>query len=148
MMFRVPGLTQPGQVCERTVTLLDVYPTLAELAGLPKPSHLDGHSLVPLLKDSKAPWNFAALSAYQSNMSVRTDDYRLIRYKDGTTELYDKAKDPHEWVNRANNPEYAETLRKLDALLPAQEAMAPSVDEKGKREDKPRRKSKAAVKKE
>jgi arylsulfatase A-like enzyme len=152
MMFRVPGLTKPGQVCERTVTLLDVFPTLVELAGLPKPSHLDGHSLVPLLKDSRAPWSFAALSAYQSNMSVRTDEYRLIRYKDGTTELYDETKDPHEWVNRANKPEYAEMQRTLAALLPAQEAMAPSVDEKGssagKREDKSAKKNNAAAKEE
>jgi arylsulfatase A-like enzyme len=152
MMFRVPGLTKPGHVCERTVTLLDLYPTLVELAGLPKPSHLDGHSLVPLLKDAHAPWSFAALSAYQSNMSVRTDEFRLIRYKDGTIELYDKAKDPQEWVNQANKPEYAETQRKLASLLPAQEAMAPSVDEKGNgagnREDQSTKKNKAAAKEE
>ncbi len=130
MMFRVPGLTRPHQVCNRIVSLMDVYPTLVELAGLPAPSRNDGHSLVPLLKDCKTPWNFPALSAYQSNMSVRTDGYRLIRYKDGTTEFYDEAKDPHEWTNQTKNPEYAEMQRKLAAFLPAQEAMAPSVDDK------------------
>jgi hypothetical protein len=84
---------------------------------------------VPLLKDCNAPWDFPALSAYQSNMSVRTDGYRLIRYKDGTTEFYDEAKDPHEWTNQTKNPEYAEMQRKLAAMLPAQAAMAPSVDD-------------------
>jgi arylsulfatase A-like enzyme len=128
MMFRVPGLTKPGQVCKRTVTLLDLYPTLVELAGLPKPNHLDGRSVVPLLKNPNAPWSHAALSAYQEHMSVRTEDYRLIRYKDGTIELYDKSKDPHEWVNVANRPEYVEIQQKLVSLLPAQEAMAPSVE--------------------
>jgi choline-sulfatase len=108
---------------------MDVYPTLVELAGLPQSSHQDGHSLVPLLKDCNAPWDFPALSAYQSNMSVRTDGYRLIRYKDGTTEFYDEAKDPHEWTNQTKNPEYAEMQRKLAAFLPAQAAMAPSVDD-------------------
>jgi arylsulfatase A-like enzyme len=126
----VPGLTKPHQVCNRIVSLMDVYPTLAEVAGLPAPSRNDGRSLVPLLKDCDAPWDFPALSAYQSNMSVRTDGYRLIRYKDGTTEFYDEAKDPHEWTNQTNNPEYAEMQRKLAAFLPAQEAMAPSVDDK------------------
>ena len=129
MMFRVPGVTRPHQVCNRVVSLMDVYPTLVELAGLPRPSRIDGNSLVPLLKDCNAPWNFPALSAYQSNMTVRTDGYRLIRYKDGTTELYDEAKDPHEWTNQSKNPEFAETQRKLAMFLPAQNAMAPSVDE-------------------
>ena len=96
--------------------------------GCPNQAALNGRSLVPLLKDCNAPWDFPALSAYQSNMSVRTDGYRLIRYKDGTTEFYDEAKDPHEWTNQTNNPEYAETQRKLAAFLPAQAAMAPPRD--------------------
>ena len=129
MMFRVPGMTKPHQVCNRIVSLMDVYPTLVELAGLPKSSHQDGHSLVPLLKDCNTPWNYPALSAYQSNMAVRTDGYRLIRYKDGTTEFYDEAKDPHEWTNQTKNPEYVEIKCKLASLLPAQAAMAPSVDD-------------------
>ena len=129
MMFRVPGLTKPHLVCNRIVSLMDVYPTLVELAGLPKSSHQDGHSLVPLLKDCNTPWNYPALSAYQSNMAVRTDGYRLIRYKDGTTEFYDEAKDPHEWTNQTKNPEYVEIKCKLASLLPAQAAMAPSVDD-------------------
>lgn len=141
MMFRVPGLTRPHQVCKRIVSLMDVYPTLVELAGLPQASHQDGRSLVPLLKDCNAPWDFPALSAYQSNMSVRTDGYRLIRYKDGTTEFYDEAKDPHEWTNQTQNPEYAEMQRKLAAFLPAQVAMAPSVDDKRGAKPKSRKKN-------
>ena len=129
MMFRVPSLTKPHQVCNRVVSLMDVYSTLVELAGLPKPNRLDGRSLVPLLKDCNAPWDFPALSAYQSNMSVRTDGYRLIRYKDGPTEFYDEAKDPHEWTDQTKKPEYAEMQRKLAAFLPAQAAMVPSVDD-------------------
>ncbi len=147
MMFRVPGMTKPHQVCERTVTLLDIYPTLVELVGLPKPKFLEGHSLVPLLKDCNAPWNYPALSAYQGSMTVRTEGYRLIRYKDGTTEFYDKAIDPHEWTNQAKNPEYADMQRKLAAFLPAQKAMAPSVDDKrggNKSKDRTKKKNKAA----
>lgn len=127
LMFQVPGLTKPGQVCMKPVTLLDVYPTLMELVGLPKPGHLDGHSLVPLLNNINAPRNEPALTAYQSHMTVRTDQYRLIRYTDETTELYDRGNDPNEWVNLADNPEYAEIKKKLLKYLPAQNDMAPSV---------------------
>jgi arylsulfatase A-like enzyme len=127
LMFRVPGLTKPQQVCGRTVTLQDVYPTLMELAGLPKPEHVDGNSLVSLLRNSDASWDFPALTAYQSHMTVRTDQYRLIRYTDGTTELYDRGKDPNEWVNRTDDPEYYRMKRKLSGYLPSQEDMAPAM---------------------
>ena len=127
LMFRVPGLTKPEQKCQRTVSLLDLYPTLTELAGLPKQSHLDGKSLVPLLKDSNAEWDRPALTAYQSHMSVRTEKLRLIRYTDGTSELYDKAKDPNEWNNQTNNPEYGPIKKKLESYLPAQSDMAGAI---------------------
>jgi hypothetical protein len=53
----------------------------------------------------------------------------LIRYKDGTTEFYDETKDPHEWTNQTKNPEYAAMQAKLATMLPAQAAMAPSVND-------------------
>lgn len=127
LIFNVPGVTKPGQVSMRPVTLLDVYPTLVELAGLPVPEHLDGQSLLPLLKDSKSPRPEPALTAYESHMTVRTDTYRLIRYTDGSTELYDRGRDPNEWVNQTDNPEYSEIRRKLSNYLPEQDEMAPSV---------------------
>jgi len=125
LLFRVPGVTKPDQTCRRVVSLLDVYPTLAELAGLPKPKHLDGHSLVPLLKNTKAVRQEPVLSTYQQHIAVRTDDYRYIRYGDGSEELYDRAKDPREWKNLATHPEYASTKKRLANLLPKPEAMAP-----------------------
>jgi arylsulfatase A-like enzyme len=54
LMFNVPGLTKSGQVSMRTVSLMDVFPALMELAGIEQPEHLDGQSLVPLLKDADA----------------------------------------------------------------------------------------------
>lgn len=139
LMFRVPGVTNASQTCVRPVTLLDVYPTLMELAGLPKPPHLDGHSLVPLLNNVDAPWKKPALTAYQNHMTIRTDRYRLIRYTDEATELYDRFRDPHEWVNQTNNLEYAAIKTKLAAFLPDQNEMAPEVakkgDEKGEKRD-------------
>jgi len=127
LMFRVPGVTRPGQVCRRPVSLLDIYPTLVELAGLPKPSHLDGQTLTPLLRDSQAPRAEPAIMAYGGHIAVRTETYRFIRYTDGTTELYDRGKDPNEWNNQTDNPEYAPAKATLAAYLPALEDMAKPV---------------------
>ena len=119
MMWRVPGVTQPNQVCTRPVSLLDIYPTLADLAGIPKPEHLDGESLLPLLTDVRAPREQPAITVYDGHMSVRTESHRFIRYWDGTTELYDRTNDPHEWINQSDNPAFAETKTILARLLPS-----------------------------
>ncbi|MEM7143515.1 MAG: sulfatase [Verrucomicrobiota bacterium] len=129
LMMKVPGMTQPKQVCEQIVSLLDLYPTLNELCGLPDPPQtLSGKSLVPLLKDPDHPWDNAAISGYTFQkpdldetdvfLSVRTPDYRYISYGDGTEEFYHRTKDPNEWTNEAGNPEYQEQIERHRALLP------------------------------
>ncbi|MEM7698089.1 MAG: sulfatase [Verrucomicrobiota bacterium] len=118
LMFRVPGITKPNQVCERPVSLMDIYPTLTELAGLGLPAAVDGNSLVGLLSDVEAEHNHPVLSAYQEHVSVRTENYRLIRYGDGSIELYDRRKDPHEWINLSGNPECTSVREDLIKLLP------------------------------
>ena len=119
LMFRVPGVTPPGGECASFVSLLDIYPTLVELCGLPEPDHLDGQSLLALLENPNAKRRTHAITAYDGQIAVRTADYRYIRYNDGTDELYDRTKDPHEWTNQSKNPEYAAIKKKLNALLPA-----------------------------
>lgn len=119
MMWRVPGVTQSNQICTRPVTLLDIYPTLADLNGIEKPGHLDGHSLLPLLKDVRALRFQPAITTYDGHMSVRTETARFIRYWDGTTELYDRTKDPHEWVNQTDNPSMADLKAAMASYLPA-----------------------------
>lgn len=121
MMWRVPGVTEPKQVCTRQVSLLDIYPTLVELNGIETPNHLDGHSLLPLLKDVRAPRSQPAITVYDGHMSVRTETARFIRYWDGATELYDRTKDPHEWANQTNNPQFSALKGKLAALLPSKD---------------------------
>jgi choline-sulfatase len=109
-----PGIT-PGQRCNRPAELLDLYPTLAELARLPDPEHaLEGLSLVPQLQDADAPRERPALSSHnQGNHAVITEDWRLIRYVDGSEELYDIRNDPHEWHNlAAEKPEVRAQMRK------------------------------------
>lgn len=126
LMVRVPegalGLpsgTRPGSHSGRTVSLLDLYPTLVELAGLPQKTGLDGRSLVPLLTDPSAPWDRPVVTTYQyGEYSVRDERWRYIRYIDGTEELYDHEADPEEWTNLAADPTYADIRARLAAALP------------------------------
>lgn len=129
LSIKVPGMTQPKQVCNQIVSLLDIYPTLNELCGLPNPPQkLSGKSLIPLLKDVEHPWKNAAITGYTFQkpnlnetdvfLSVRTPDFRYINYGDGTEEFYHKSKDPNEYNNLAGNPEYKEQIEKHRALLP------------------------------
>jgi arylsulfatase A-like enzyme len=114
-----PGMTKPGGVCDRTVDLMSIYPTLCDLCDLPKPSHVEGESLMPLLRDPKAAWDKPAITTFhRNNHAVRTDRWRYIRYADGGEELYDHAADPYEWTNLAADPKHADAKAGLTKLLP------------------------------
>ncbi|MEO0454724.1 MAG: sulfatase, partial [Verrucomicrobiota bacterium] len=91
-----PGI-EPG-VSGKPVELIDLYPTLLELAGLSADERLEGQSLVPLLKNPSADWSHWARTSFgPGNISIRSEQYRYIRYKDGSEEFYDHSNDPHEW---------------------------------------------------
>ena len=123
LIFVAPGVTAPGSRSERTVSLLDLFPTLADLAGIETPGHLEGTSLVPLLEDPDLEWNRPAISTHQlGNHAVRSERYRYIRYYDGSEELYDRDTDPNEWHNLADDPDYAEVIADLASWLPPEEA--------------------------
>ena len=117
-----PGITKPGTRCERPVSLVDVFPTLNELAGLPLKPELDGQSLVPLLKNPQMEWQRPALMTQNpGNHAVRSERWRYIRYRDGTEELYDHTKDPWEHENLASNPEYNHIKEQHKKWLPTHE---------------------------
>ena len=119
MIFVVPGLTKAAARCERTVSLLDIYPTLADLCGLPVGEHLEGKSLRPLLADPTAAWDRPVVTTHgRNNHAVRSERWRYIRYSDGTEELYDHQNDPMEWTNRAADPKAAAVKKELIAWLP------------------------------
>ncbi|MEM9280589.1 MAG: sulfatase-like hydrolase/transferase [Verrucomicrobiota bacterium] len=125
-----PGVGKPGQVCDRPVSLVDIYPTLLDLAGLPKNEENDGLSLVPLLEDPDQEWKRPALMTEgPGNHAVRSDLWRYIRYADGTEELYDHTKDPWEHTNllAIGDPEvarktYGDVLDEHRKWLPKKEA--------------------------
>lgn len=134
LMFRVPGMTEAGGVTKRCVSLQDLYPTLMELCQIEKPSHVDGESLVPILKNPKIDWPSTAISyLYDRYASIRTEQYRYIRYKEGQQELYDRYKDPHEWKNEVNNPDYAKVTQELNDQLPGVEKMAKQLVREGRK---------------
>ncbi len=118
-LISAPGVTRPDTRCDRTVSLIDVYPTLADLAGLPSPAGVDGAALRLLLADPKREWNRPAVSTYlRGNHSVRSERWAYIRYSGGGEELYDRRQDPNEWINLAGREEFAGVKREMAASLP------------------------------
>jgi serralysin len=108
-----PDVGRPGTVVSKPVSLMDVFPTLTELAGIPDRIGRDGHSLVPLLRDPDAEWHHFAGSIMQGSISLRTDRYRYIASLDGSEQLYDMARDPEQVVNLARVPGHRAQLKQL-----------------------------------
>jgi len=118
LLFAGPGITA-GATCTRPAELLDIFPTLLALTGQPARADLEGHSLVPQLKDATAPRDWPAITTHnQGNHTIRTEDWRYIRYADGSEELYDERTDFNEWTNLAKDPAFAKTKEELAKWLP------------------------------
>lgn len=114
-----PSGFRPGSRCDAHVSLLDLYPTLTDICGLPTRSELEGRSLGPLIADPNAEWNEAVVSTIgRGTHSVATDRWRYIRYFDGSEELYDLRSDTEEWTNIASRPEHKDTKRRLAMHIP------------------------------
>lgn len=122
-VWRVPGMTPAGQACGRTVDYMSIYPTLCALTGTPRPVHVEGLDITPLLKDPKSAWDTPALTTHgRKNHSLRSEQWRYIRYANGEEELYDHDKDPLEWTNVANDPANAGAKNDLSQYLPKNNA--------------------------
>ncbi len=118
LMLAGPGVPARDRKSGRTVELLDLYPTLIDLCGLPDRPELEGRSLRPLLADPDAEWAKPAITSIgPDKVSVRTERWRYMRHPDGE-ELYDHEVDPLEWRNLATSENHAATKRRLAALLP------------------------------
>lgn len=121
LIIAVPGAR--GQSSPRTVELLDLYPTLAELCGLPRPPGIEGRSLAPLLRNPGASWNHPAFTVtlFQGKLgrSVRTERWRYAEWEEGRAGamLFDHTNDPHELKNLADDPAHAKTVREMKMLL-------------------------------
>jgi len=138
LIIRAPGIAKAGAVVEHPVSLIDIYPTLADLCNLKgdtrkndKGAPLDGYSLEPFLTDPKTDrWDGpdVALTVIKSerypseqidrqHYSVRSRRWRYILYNNGDEELYDHDADPYEWTNLSENEQYAQVKAGLKKQL-------------------------------
>ena len=121
LLIAVPN--QKGQSISRVVELLDLYPTLAELCGLPKPEKMSGVSIAPLLKKPGEKWDRPAYSVTvfgkAFGRSIRTAKWHYVEWDDGKSGrmLYATEKDPHELKNLSEDPKYAKTVAEMKQLL-------------------------------
>ncbi|MFM1770457.1 MAG: hypothetical protein RJA22_2986 [Verrucomicrobiota bacterium] len=132
LFIGAPGRAGNGKRCREAVSLVDLYPTLCELAGLPVPPQCTGRSLVPQLDQPTRPVPHPALISHVFNSAdnpgrrpshaVADARHRLIRYHNGFEELYDLEEDPNEYVNRAQDARLAEAKARLARHLPADPA--------------------------
>lgn len=152
LIVRSPGVAKQDVACAEPVSLIDLYPTLVDLCDLTgetmkndKGHTLDGHSLKPLLENPETsqwtgpPEALTALYKWRmkydpsrESYSLRSKDWRYIRYENGKEELYDTTSDPHEWHNLADRPVHAKRLRefrsRLQARLPQTGTIPPQPD--------------------
>jgi arylsulfatase A-like enzyme len=112
-----------GRRCDEPVSLIDIYPTLTNMAGLKQPDYVDGVSLVPWLKNPSKVREEPAITTWgRGNYTVRTHNWRYIRYFDGSEELYYHKQDPDEWKNLAGLSEFAAKKEELKKWLPKKES--------------------------
>lgn len=123
LVVAAPGLRGAGRGCRRTVELVDLYPTLVDLAGFEVPAGLEGVSLRPLLERPTARWTRPAYTQVQRGRfpghSIRTERWRYTEWDGGArgVELYDHRADPGELRNLASDPRWARTIAGLREQL-------------------------------
>ena len=131
LIVAAPGVAKPAKT-DGLTELVDIYPTVCELSGLAIPRHVEGMSMVPLLKDPKRLWKKAAFSIWKGAVSMRTDRYRLTEYAKAASkgtrnqlpttwrhELYDYQAEVPGGVNLIKRKKYQPLLKKLLAQLHA-----------------------------
>lgn len=127
-IISAPGMKGNGQRSTALVEMLDVFPTLCDLTGIPSPPQLEGKSLRPLLQNPGATLHDAAFTQARRGpnaefwgRSVRTARWRCTEWDEGRNgvELYDHDADPHEYRNLATDPAHAAVLKELRTLLAA-----------------------------
>jgi arylsulfatase A-like enzyme len=121
MIVRVPGLARGAQA-RGLVEMLDLFPTLAELCSVKPPTHLQGRSFAPMLRDPSAPgkeWAYTVVRRGETlGTAIRFDRWRYTEWgKPELNELYDLEGDPREWTNLAKDAAHADTVRRASQLL-------------------------------
>lgn len=115
MIIAGPGIE--NGVTDSLAQQIDYYPTLSQLASLEIPSHVEGKSLVPVLRDNEATVHDAVFTNRLKGHLVRTPGWAYMRHKDGSEELYDLKTDPRQFTNVAKVSRFADRLVKMRELL-------------------------------
>lgn len=111
-----------GESRQQTVGLIDIYPTLLDLAGLPANPVNQGRSLRPILSDADILWDYPVITQLRRGgtdkvkfrgQAIQSGPWRYSLYGDGSEELYNHENDPKEWTNLAADPESAQQHREL-----------------------------------
>ncbi len=124
-----PGI-KGGANCKQAVSLLDIYPTLLDLCDFPQAEHLDGRSLKPLLENPTQKWDYPALISWRyQNYAVRSENYRYIKYRDGSEEFYDHTKDSGEFNNVVNEVAYSAQIEWHRQHIPESAALPVGIYE-------------------
>jgi uncharacterized sulfatase len=129
LIIVAPRMEQKGVASREVVELLDVYPTLADLAGLSRPAGVQGSSLLPLIANPQArgpgpAFSFRVCGSPRLGRTVRTERYRFTEWPDGSREMYDLQTDPDEATNLARDPRQSAALQDMKKLLDAGPAAA------------------------
>ena len=118
LIFAGPGIPR-GEKSHEAVELLDIYPTLSEMAGLPSRPDLEGIALTPFFQKPNYQRDRPAITTHNpNNHAVRNRGWRYISYANGSEELYDMVRDPHEYQNLAHLPEYDSIKWAMKEWLP------------------------------
>ena len=123
----VLGGNREGRSCKRPVSLLDLYPTLVDLCGLPPNRRLEGRTIAPLVRDPEIEWPYPAVITHSPhwhgpNHAIRSEAFHYIHYGRGGEELYDVSKDPSQWHNLARDPKYGKIKEDLRKWIPKKNA--------------------------
>ena len=124
VILAAPGI-KPGR-SRSIIELVDLYPTLASLAGLSIPNTVQGSLLQPIIENPQTSVKPGALSFVGRGTSLRTPGWHYTRYKDESEELYDMQADPHQYRNLAKSTQHAGQLTQLRKLLRARSQPIPN----------------------
>ncbi len=114
-----PDGFQPGTKCDQPVNLIDLFPTVAAMAGLRPNDGLEGASLLPLVSDPDSDWPDHTVTTFgRGNHAITTKRWRFIQCFDGSAELYDRSEDPHEWHNLIDDPRWRQLVIEFKSNVP------------------------------
>lgn len=123
LIISVPGMVESA-ICSQPVEMLDIYPTVLDLCGLPVNNKNEGKSLVPMLENPDTDAGSFAICTYgRNNHAVVSGQFRYIQYEDRSEEFYDHASDPNEWTNLAGDTLYAVNIGEMKKQLPETNAL-------------------------